>query len=467
MLHPPRVFFSITQFLRCFPDRSSRQLSKSRKLRTEVSRLQDEELGHAIPIPKPQHKLASPVPIRPMGGSLPTSPMSQFRPLQKSPRPSPSKLQRRSGSHGPGADGAGVPHVVGTPTVTIHPHSFDLPSKASTSSIITHSTGWSSHHEGEDKYAPSRASSHGVEFTSFPPPALNTSIDRSITTSPLNSPAASVGSMPYIHERSDFRSDSPFSATFTDYGDENEHECDNDSFPTADIRGPSPLHSRSVTPSQAHPPNQPAPAQKSIYRVNTMAHGMVPFHPHTSRAGASTRLTPLPRPRAGSFSSFKKRFVLDGTALAKHLATTISQELDQTNTETKEQWVVDREPFKLPVGSLNAIGRLKFDFRLYEDPLFEKIRNMEKIDRKLPPITTYHDQATDCCTVPSLADTTIVSELSPGHLFTEKIRANFSKGASTSFFCRSAGGRFIVKTLPKEEVKSLLELMPSYVDHMR
>ena len=61
----------------------------------------------------------------------------------------------------------------------------------------------------------------------------------------------------------------------------------------------------------------------------------------------------------------------------------------------------------------------------------------------------------------------LVSELDPYRLQKGQIRAHFSEGASSSFFCRSYNQQFMVKTITSHEVETLINLLPSYVAHLK
>ncbi|RYE98302.1 MAG: hypothetical protein EOO41_02535, partial [Methanobacteriota archaeon] len=66
----------------------------------------------------------------------------------------------------------------------------------------------------------------------------------------------------------------------------------------------------------------------------------------------------------------------------------------------------------------------------------------------------------------ALSAAQVVYSLDPVLLRSNRLRAHFSEGASSSFFCRSLDQLLVVKTISETEVKELLRLMPAYVRHL-
>jgi hypothetical protein len=60
----------------------------------------------------------------------------------------------------------------------------------------------------------------------------------------------------------------------------------------------------------------------------------------------------------------------------------------------------------------------------------------------------------------------VVSTLDPCLLRTGELRAHFSDGASSSFFCRSVDQTLVVKTVSAAEVEVLVRLLPAYTQHL-
>lgn len=66
-----------------------------------------------------------------------------------------------------------------------------------------------------------------------------------------------------------------------------------------------------------------------------------------------------------------------------------------------------------------------------------------------------------------LTSSEITANFHPSLLLAGKLKAHFSDGASSSFFCRSAdGGSLIVKTIAASECEVLLRLLPAYARHL-
>eukprot|EP01138_Halocafeteria_seosinensis_P013084 gb/GECG01013362.1/.p1 GENE.gb/GECG01013362.1/~~gb/GECG01013362.1/.p1 ORF type:complete len:1282 (+),score=146.46 gb/GECG01013362.1/:1-3846(+) len=61
----------------------------------------------------------------------------------------------------------------------------------------------------------------------------------------------------------------------------------------------------------------------------------------------------------------------------------------------------------------------------------------------------------------------VIKELDPVRLQKGQIRAHFSEGASSAFFCRSYNQRFMVKTITSHEVETLCSFLPNYIAHLK
>ena len=57
----------------------------------------------------------------------------------------------------------------------------------------------------------------------------------------------------------------------------------------------------------------------------------------------------------------------------------------------------------------------------------------------------------------------IAASLSPNAFRASELKAHFSEGASSSFFCRSKDERFVLKTAEQSEVQTLLKMLPAYI----
>lgn len=60
----------------------------------------------------------------------------------------------------------------------------------------------------------------------------------------------------------------------------------------------------------------------------------------------------------------------------------------------------------------------------------------------------------------------IAASLSPNAFRASELKAHFSEGASSSFFCRSKDERFVLKTAEQSEVQTLLKMLPAYIAHL-
>ena len=61
----------------------------------------------------------------------------------------------------------------------------------------------------------------------------------------------------------------------------------------------------------------------------------------------------------------------------------------------------------------------------------------------------------------------IAAQFDPALYAEGKLRAYFSEGASSSFFCRSSDDVLVVKTITGSEAEVLVRLLPAYIRHMR
>ena len=90
-----------------------------------------------------------------------------------------------------------------------------------------------------------------------------------------------------------------------------------------------------------------------------------------------------------------------------------------------------------------SIGNGGFELVTYGDATFAALRHAAA----LPPAA-------------------IVYSLDPSMLRSGELRAHFSEGASSSFFCRSKDQALVVKTISGGEVEELMRLLPAYAAHM-
>lgn len=60
----------------------------------------------------------------------------------------------------------------------------------------------------------------------------------------------------------------------------------------------------------------------------------------------------------------------------------------------------------------------------------------------------------------------VAASLSPNAFKCSELKAHFSEGASSSFFCRSIDQRFVLKTADRTEVETLLKLLPAYIAYV-
>jgi hypothetical protein len=104
----------------------------------------------------------------------------------------------------------------------------------------------------------------------------------------------------------------------------------------------------------------------------------------------------------------------------------------------------DSNADETPVPARSGVSMGTYECASYEEGLFALLRGCARVDAA-----------------------TVVSALNPSRLRNKTLQAQFTEGASSSFFCKSAEGDLLVKTIELDEVNTLLSFVQDYVSHLR